>query len=101
MSYKVLISSEIYRKHQLYREWMEHLNNINGTYSYEDYLYKFHPQILDYIEFITTDNMFFDFDENIYDKIICIDQDNNYFDKRYRLFSFRSEAHYTWFNLRW
>lgn len=97
MSYKVLISSEIYRKHQLYREWMEHLNNI----SYEDYLYKFHPQILDYIEFITTDNMFFDFDENIYDKIICIDQDNNYFDKRYRLFSFRSEAHYTWFNLRW
>ena len=101
MSYKVLISSEIYRKHQLYHAWKEHRTKIDETCSYEDYLYKFHPQILDYIEFITTDNMFFDFDENIYDKIICIDQGYNYFDKRYRLFSFRSEAHYTWFNMRW
>lgn len=97
MRYKVLIGYSIYCEFSFFSDWYAY-RQYNSDKKFDEYVRKCFPEVFDYIDKIdqaraTRMNDILDIDYNL-------DQSSEY-DNFARLFTFKSEEHYTWFKLKY
>lgn len=96
--YRVAISNSVYHKFQSFDEWN---NDMSFDGDYEKYLIEHQKPELKYINFISTDDFLDNIPESLYDKRHGALEKLGGYLARFRIFHFKSEAHYIWFMLKW
>lgn len=95
MSYIVVISSKFYRKLDTFKKWKE--SQYSGGPHYDEYLRINYPDYFNYIISISQDSHH----SQLNLEFIKHDSKIGDFSRgRYRIFTFHSQAHYTWFMLK-
>ena len=89
--YRVAISNSVYWYHPSFMAWQDDVVEFNY---YWDYIKLYKKPELEYVDFISEDNYLDDISEQEYD-ILYGSKVNAA--ARFRIFHFKSEAHFTWF----
>ena len=87
--YRVAISNSLYWYHPSCMSWQDDVYECN----YWDYIKLYKKPELEYVDFISEDNYLDDISEQEYD--ILYGEVSAA--ARFRIFHFKSEAHFTWF----